>query len=971
MSLTNPRLFRSWLKSAGFTATFAAYSSVAVAWQDGLILSDAPPAASTPAVTITSDDAPTTSILEQTVVTPSGQDPIAIEEVEGATPLMQGPIHEAFAERFDLDDEDALVIDRQPPQPIDEQPPEYRPDGDDIEWIPGYWGWDIANDDFIWVSGVWRQVPPGQQWIPGYWTQADNGWRWVSGFWTAIANPQIVYLPAPPASIDNGPSSPAPGPNYFWIPGYWLYGSSGNYVWHAGHWHACHNNWVWIPARYVWTPSGYVYRAGYWDYGVGDRGMLFAPIAFQPGFNRSYRPCYVIETSPLLFANLYVAPGTSYYYFGSCYAHSQRRCYPWVSYYNHGYDPLFSYYAYQSSQRVWLRNVTTLQSQFAAGPQAQQRWTVADQMNFHHHAGNHGINPGLNSGVNPGINPGALNPGINPGVNNPQANGLNAMMHVAPLAALALAANSNKVDFKTPFAVKQANAQNNLASTQQLNELAKKRRDLEKASLTATSSGVASIGNPVGPGGSPSGQPQVLKQIELVKPSKNGSSPIDLKVGAINPRVFSQSIGVQPSANSGNTPSSNTGSVPGSSILSNNKGIGGNVGNNLGGTNTGTSKPNNSGNASGTNGSNSTAGNSGRTKRNNNQAQQFSQLLGGTNSPISNSPTIDPKSLESLRNQALGAVTGNTTPSGSGSVVNNSNAGSSTTANNTPNNVKKAPPLPKNFPNLNNGATGNPLVNQLGGSQNNTNANNPSNAINPGGVNQPGNNSMLGGKNGSGLRSGANGSANNQGSGQSGLGGLGQGGSGLGGNILGGNKPNNPTTTNKPSLPGTPGSIPGTLPGSTGGTSGTGSNAGGKPGTPGAGAGSPSGGAPLGSGNTLGGSSTLGGNRSGGNKTGGTNPGSSGPSTLGGSGSGGSGGSGSGLGSGLGGNRPGNTGTGGGLGGNIGGGGRLGGGGTLGGGGSTSGSLRSGGNQGGKTGTNGSGNSGSGNSGNKNGGKRS
>ena len=45
---------------------------------------------------------------------------------------------------------------------IDEVPPEYKPEGENVQWIPGYWAWDVAQSDFIWVSGLWRDVPPGR-----------------------------------------------------------------------------------------------------------------------------------------------------------------------------------------------------------------------------------------------------------------------------------------------------------------------------------------------------------------------------------------------------------------------------------------------------------------------------------------------------------------------------------------------------------------------------------------------------------------------------------------------------------------------------------------------------------------------------------------------------------------------------------------------------------------------------------------
>jgi hypothetical protein len=97
--------------------------------------------------------------------------------------LDQGPIHEAFAEPIALDAKARVIIDRQPPEPINELPPEVKPDGDNVEWIPGYWMWSDEQLDFVWVSGVWREIPPGRRWVPGHWLAEGNSFIWASGFW--------------------------------------------------------------------------------------------------------------------------------------------------------------------------------------------------------------------------------------------------------------------------------------------------------------------------------------------------------------------------------------------------------------------------------------------------------------------------------------------------------------------------------------------------------------------------------------------------------------------------------------------------------------------------------------------------------------------------------------------------------------------------------------------------------------------
>jgi hypothetical protein len=109
----------------------------------------------------------------------------------------------------------------EPPKDIDEVPPDYRPDCDRAIWISGYWGWDDLRDDFIGISGVFRIPPDVQRRVPGYWLSVDNGWQWVQGFWISETAESIEYLPAPPASLEVGPSSPAPGLDYFYVPGTW------------------------------------------------------------------------------------------------------------------------------------------------------------------------------------------------------------------------------------------------------------------------------------------------------------------------------------------------------------------------------------------------------------------------------------------------------------------------------------------------------------------------------------------------------------------------------------------------------------------------------------------------------------------------------------------------------------------------------------------------------------------------------
>ena len=100
--------------------------------------------------------------------------------------LTHGPVHEAFAEPVVFDPVASPLIPNEPPPPVEELPPDQRPEGQDVQWISGYWAWDDSRNDFVWLSGIWRDIPPGCQWIPGYWSEARGGFQWVPGTWAAI-----------------------------------------------------------------------------------------------------------------------------------------------------------------------------------------------------------------------------------------------------------------------------------------------------------------------------------------------------------------------------------------------------------------------------------------------------------------------------------------------------------------------------------------------------------------------------------------------------------------------------------------------------------------------------------------------------------------------------------------------------------------------------------------------------------------
>lgn len=272
-------------------------------------------------------------------------------EEAGMEVLTRGPVHEAFAGASRDGVIGSEVIARAPYETIIELPPEHRPEGNHVAWIPGYWSWDDERSDYLWVSGVWRDVPPGRQWVPGYWATVRGGSQWVSGFWGNISQTEVVYLPPPPATLETGPNTP-PSPGNQWMPGCWVWQQT-RYDWQPGYWVTQQADWVWCPPQYTWTPRGYVYVQGYWDYDIARRGVNFAPVYYsQPVYRRqgyAYSPNIIIDIGAIALS-LFVQSRSSHYYFGDYYdqRYEQRGFRPWYAQRNDysGVDPIYAHYRY-------------------------------------------------------------------------------------------------------------------------------------------------------------------------------------------------------------------------------------------------------------------------------------------------------------------------------------------------------------------------------------------------------------------------------------------------------------------------------------------------------------------------------------------------------------------------------------------------------------------------------------------------
>jgi len=277
-----------------------------------------------------------------------GPDPRAKLE-DGVEVQARGPVHEAFAEPSMRRQGAAPLVTKKPPDPVNEMPAEQKPEGANVQWIPGYWAFDDEQNDFLWVSGIWRIPPPGRHWVPGYWQQEDGGWQWTSGYWAAQAESEEQLLPAPPAPIAEA-LPPAPDGNSGYVPGCWIYQPDG-YYWRPGFWVPFRAGWMWITPCYLWTPGGYVFVDGYWDHDFHHRGVLFAPVFIDRRFlGQVYRPRFAILADLLLQA-FFVRPTFNHYYFGDYYDPRYARLgfKDWTNFrLGDRYYNAFSYYRWQN-----------------------------------------------------------------------------------------------------------------------------------------------------------------------------------------------------------------------------------------------------------------------------------------------------------------------------------------------------------------------------------------------------------------------------------------------------------------------------------------------------------------------------------------------------------------------------------------------------------------------------------------------
>lgn len=193
----------------------------------------------------------------------------------------------------------SIHVDKAPPAPVIDRPGVDAPEAN-AHWIEGYWDWDPDRKEFVWMTGTWLVPPPGRFWVNGFWRREEQGWSRSPGFWSD--RKADVRRDGPPTvSIEDQPG-PAPGPDYFYVPGQYVPAGDG-VAWKPGFWAKAQAGWEWVPARWVRQSDGWTYREGHWEKAaapIASRGA--APARNVPpstGSTSPFNPTAPTDSRPL------------------------------------------------------------------------------------------------------------------------------------------------------------------------------------------------------------------------------------------------------------------------------------------------------------------------------------------------------------------------------------------------------------------------------------------------------------------------------------------------------------------------------------------------------------------------------------------------------------------------------------------------------------------------------------------------
>jgi hypothetical protein len=247
--------------------------------------------------------------LAPLVINDPAQNPAATPGDPRLKPMTEGPVHEAFLSK--AKDREPAHVPKAPPDPVVERPA-VDPPNEKAQWIEGYWDWDLAKGDFVWVTGTWRVAPPGRLWVNSYWKRDEKGWFRVPGFWSDRKTERIDYRKTgPPADRPDENVGESPGADHFYVPGVWVPDGDG-VAWRKGFWAKAQTSWSWVPAQWIRQPEGWVFQEGFWDRTLEDRGTLFTPAQVMPTTSGTTGPMVyqpLSQVSPQDYGLLYGAFG--------------------------------------------------------------------------------------------------------------------------------------------------------------------------------------------------------------------------------------------------------------------------------------------------------------------------------------------------------------------------------------------------------------------------------------------------------------------------------------------------------------------------------------------------------------------------------------------------------------------------------------------------------------------------------------
>jgi len=110
-------------------------------------------------------------------------------------------------------------------------------------------------------------------------------------FATAARAEVLIRITTPPPPLPVYVQPVIPGPDFFWVPGYWAWGEFG-YFWVPGTWvRAPGPGLLWTPGYWAWNDGIYVWRAGYWGprvgfYGGVNYGFGYTGVGYYGGYWR-------------------------------------------------------------------------------------------------------------------------------------------------------------------------------------------------------------------------------------------------------------------------------------------------------------------------------------------------------------------------------------------------------------------------------------------------------------------------------------------------------------------------------------------------------------------------------------------------------------------------------------------------------------------------------------------------------------